>query len=100
VHAPEAHAWFVQAAAALHWPAELQVSTPLLVLHCVEPGVQAAQAPATHSGVLPLQAVAALQLPVASQVSTPLPEHRVAPGVHTPEQHAEAPPSQPVVAQT
>ena len=89
----------MHAAAALHCPLALHVWTPLPE-HCFAPGVHAAHAPPTQTGVPPPQAAAAPQLPVASQVSTPLPEQRVAPGVHTPAQQAPAPPSQPVVPHT
>lgn len=100
VQAPETHAWLVHRVGVPQTPAEPQTCTLSFGPHCVAPGVQAAQAPATQTGVPPLHALAVLQLPVASHVWTPLPEQRVAPGVHTPEQQALAPPSHPVVPHT
>jgi len=48
------------------------------------PGVHAAHAPLTQNGVLPVHADELDHCPVASHVCTLVPEHWVAPGVHTP----------------
>jgi hypothetical protein len=84
-HAPLTHAWLVQGIGALQVPVVLQVSTPLLTQR-VAPGVQVpAQALLTHAWLV--HETAAAQLPVESQVwVAALPEHRTAPGTHTPEQ--------------